>query len=784
MLRTQFISFIRSFKKDKFYILANVISLAIAFSLSTIAYFNYQYNNEYNHYFKNAEHLFKINQERETQRAIGSTPAPLAEYINQQIINGKSSRYNSEHLVIKKEVDFFQQKVAFVDPQFLTSFEFPTTKGQPAKINNKNEAIITDKLAMALFNSLNVIGKTITILNDEQKEFQFSIGQVLAHYPKNISFNFDLIVPFDNYFDIYGQRKQEWTHWIDGTFIELDGNTQVKDIQNSIQQYLTIQNDKNAQEPILRYSLSPIKDWPAFEARLYKSAFSHHLPPSSVLGTVCSALGILLLACFNFVNTSIAISAKRLKEMAMRKVMGSSRSQIIKQLLLEHFILIVLALFMSLGISSLLIPNYNALFNFEIVQFKFISVGYLILIGLAFVLFVGLAAGLYPAIHISRYSALAILKRTTIINGKNGLTKTLLTIQFTLCLYNIFCLLVFVENGQFQKTLDRGYDILSTINVKLSEPEQFDILKATLSKHPDFETISASKNLIGFHCEDIQINEDGFTINALSISTGATYASSIGLTLLSGSFFQENSENHQEILINELLEKSMGRPLLNQKIIVDNQKYLVRGIVKDFNQKSIMLDNKIRPVVIKLAKKKEFKYAAIHIASNKRYKLNQELRAIWYQLFPNELYQSILQEKAVESSKQTNRIIISINSFIAIVSVLISALGLYSLIALRAQKRMKEFGIRKVLGASRSHIGKLLSKEILIILVVSIIVASVVGHFILSMLLDVIFAYHILLHWTHFIWPVVILFLIVITAVGYKIFETARANPVSQLRSE
>jgi ABC-type antimicrobial peptide transport system permease subunit len=97
---------------------------------------------------------------------------------------------------------------------------------------------------------------------------------------------------------------------------------------------------------------------------------------------------------------------------------------------------------------------------------------------------------------------------------------------------------------------------------------------------------------------------------------------------------------------------------------------------------------------------------------------------------------------------------------------------------------MKEFGIRKVLGASRSHIGKLLSKEISIILVVSIIVASVVGHFILSMLLDVIFAYHILLHWTHFIWPVVILFLIVITAVGYKIFETARANPVSQLRSE
>ncbi|MEP1034277.1 FtsX-like permease family protein [Ekhidna sp.] len=771
---------IRSIKLNPFYVFANIFGLALAISICTIGYFNYRFNETFNESYKEAENMYKIHGLRTGESTLGSNAVALAPLLKASGI--EAFRYTSRRVAVREHNYLFSTSVAFADLEFFHRLPLKSLNGASVKAPGINEVAISEKLAMKLFNEPYPVGKFVKLVFTDQREESFLVKDVFEEPPTNTSFSQSIITSFNNYLRNYGVAETDWDRSVNGTFV-FSNQDGLEQINHELKNLVEIRNANNPGFQIAGYTLANILDWPAFENYLYRGEFRHHLHPSSVYGIASAAISILLLACFNFINTSIALSGKRLKEIAVRKVMGGNRKSTVTQFMIENTFMISIAVILSVGISSILIPRYNALFERELIQLDQVPFGTLLQFALILIFIVTILSAAYPSLHISRFSALKIFKNKLALSGKNRLMVVLLTFQFALCFYNIFGVFLNVENSYYQETLDRGYDIDGVVNIPLNRPEQYQILADFLSQEPQVKSIAGSFHLIGFSVEDQYVDQEGTSVPVSVVHVGQNYAEVLGLRLSKGSFHSELGDNSNKIIINSMLEKQFGKDLLNQTITVADHRFVVIGVVNDFNLRNIMMDNKITPAIIRYVPKENYQYAIARVAGNSDH-INQDIEHIWYKAFPQELYEGFLQKEVLYSAKMTNGVMIKINLFMAIISVLISILGLYTLISLKVQKRSKEFGVRKVLGASRKVIIHLLGKDLYWILGIAAIVGLTTSTIILNIVFDIIYAYHVSPSVDHFILAIIVILLVVVSTVGYKVYQTSKINPAQQLRSE
>lgn len=773
---------IRAVKHNPFYISVNILSLAIALSICTIGYFNYRFNDTFNHYFEANESLYKVHGTRMDQPAIGSSPVALA--TNLEAAGIQAIRYHSEYIPLKINDKLFKEKTSFIDPGFLKHFPLENLEGRSISLATNNEVLISESTAMKLFGDEYPIGKIVNLIFPNQKEVSFKIRDVFVDPPKNISFHFSIITSFKSYTSLYDINEQDWAHWVDATFIDLE-NKSSKSIQPQLDQIISVQNYQNSGLEISGYELVNILDWPNVESKLHQSHFNIPLHPASVIGTASSAFAILLLACFNFINTSIALSGRRLKEIAIRKVMGGNRASTIVQFMVENMILILFAVMLSMVISRFLIPAYNSMYNLELIQLDKIPFQTFIGFGITVTILVSLIAAAYPSLYVSKFPSVTIFRDKVKLSGKNKLMVVLLTFQFAICFYNIYGLLLIIDNANYQETLDRGYAVKQTINVPLNKPEQYSIFKNEITKNPKIEMVSGSVDLIGFTHDEKIVEHNSNEYPIASLKVGKEYLETLKIRLSKGSLFiGQSSKSNKQIVINQMLEDLFGQDMLGQSILIDGEKYTVNGVVNDFNLHNIMFDNKIRPTAIQLIDEELYRYACVQAKEASLHDINTYLEVQWYNLFPQELYRGFFQKDVLTSSNQTNEIMIQINIFMAIISITISMLGLYTLVSLIAQRKSKEFGIRKVLGASHEVISHLLSKDLYWIIFLGGIIGLTGSYYVMDLIFDIIYAYHVQIEFIHFIWPTLIILATVIVTIGYKVIQTAKLNPVEQLRDE
>ncbi|WP_420317074.1 FtsX-like permease family protein [Ekhidna sp.] len=771
---------LRAIKLHPFYVFANVFGLALALSICTIGYFNYRYNSTFNTYFEGAPNLYKIHGERMGETTLGNSSIALAPALKAHEI--PAFRYIVNSLSIKEGKRLFSSRIAFTDPEFLRYFPLNNLDDKPVKSPDGNQIIISERLALKLFNEVYPVGRIVKIVFPNQKEKSLIISDVFEVPPSNTSFSQSAFLPIEEYFNIYHLDEGDWSQEVNATFVFARGSEldRIKDHLNTL---LSIRNENNPSTVVASYALDNILYWPEIEPFLYRGDFVHHLHPSSVAGIAGAAISVLLLACFNFINTSIALSGKRLKEIAVRKIMGGNRKSTISQFMIENTFMITMAVILSFGISYLLIPGYNALFERELIQLENVPFSTLLQFSIVIVLIVTLLSAAYPSLHVSKFSPLVIFRNKVVLSGKNRLTTILLTFQFALCFYNIFGVLLNVDNSYYQESLDRGYDVDKVINIPLYRTSQHQVLADALSQSPYVSTVSGTANLVGFSNEQKLMNYEGDDYQVAVIQTGNNYPETVGLRLNKGSFFKELGENEDKVIINSMLERQFGEDLLNKTITVNGERYSVIGVVDDFNLRNIMMDNKITPVVIKYSPSETYYYTTIRVNGDPNL-AHDEIEKLWYEAFPQELYRGFLQSDVLESVRETNYIMIQINLFIALISILISILGLYTLISLKIQKRSKEFGVRKVLGASSRVIIHLLGKDLYWMIGIAATVGLAGSTMVLGIVFDIIYAYHIDPSMGHFIKTVIIVLVIVLFTVGGKVYQASNINPSQQLRAE
>ena len=314
----------------------------------------------------------------------------------------------------------FRERVVFTDPDYMRIFDYPLLYGNKQVLDSKDQVVISYDMAIKYFGDEDPMGKRMTIKFSNSVIQSYFVGAVFDEWPKNMSFGFDILLPIDNFFDLKLKEQYDWSDYTDATFVELfpGGNAEV--LAGQMTPYVELQNSTDTKWPIEKYEFWPLEIL-AINNHIIDGEVAHGSHPAGRAALTVIAILLLILACFNYMNLAVAASTKRLKEIALRKVLGSARKGIINQFLVENIMLCLLALIIGTVLSvTFLLPGFNTLLPIT-VPFGFSSFQSAALFFVGLLLLIGIASGSYPAFYISRFQPVMIFKGNQKFGGEKHL---------------------------------------------------------------------------------------------------------------------------------------------------------------------------------------------------------------------------------------------------------------------------------------------------------------------------------------------------------------------------
>jgi len=495
---------------------------------------------------------------------------------------------------------------------------------------------------------------------------------------------------------------------------------------------------------------------------------------------------MLLIASFNFANTAIATSGKRLMEIGMRKVVGGERRQLMIQFLIENYLICFLALLVGIAGASLLVPAYSSMWEYMTIYLTFTNYWSFWLFLILLLLLTGFIAGIYPAIYISSFKALKILQSRTRLGKGGPLAKLLLGFQFSISVLAIVSGIIFSQNAVYQETVDLGYARDELIVVPI-HAQNFTTYYETITQNPNIIQAAGTQEHIGFgqYRRSIEDEQTEMEVNVMDVGPG--YMQTMGLKVLDGRIFTPDrveADRGTSIVINQKMADAFGwdEPVGKQVRMSDTIQYTVIGVVNDFFANGMW--SKIEPTLLKLALSDTYYSMAIRASEEDLPAVLEDLRESWIELFPNYPFTGRFQEDTLQEEKAINRSIKQLYIFLAIVATGLSMIGLYTLISLSILNRTKEIGIRKVMGAPIPRILVVLSKPFLINLSISSTLGCVGGYYLSLVLLDSIWDQFLDFSAGIYVWSVLIIFMITLITISAKVYQAALQNPVTCLRYE
>ena len=497
------------------------------------------------------------------------------------------------------------------------------------------------------------------------------------------------------------------------------------------------------------------------------------------------SLFILLITCFNFTNISIAFASGRLKEIGIRKVIGGFRAQLIRQFLTENIVLCLLASAVGLIFVFFLLPTVNQLTNVDLSPDYAKDYGFWL-----FLIFIpavsAIFSGLYPAVYVSSFQPIMILKGKTSLASSNRFTRFLLISQFSLSCFALVVGIVMSQNASFQGKADFGYSINEVAVVAVNNPREYNVYSQVIQQHPEIKSVAGCTQQIGDDTYTQTAKAGNNQVQAQVAAVGGeAYLNSMGIRLVEGRhFYNSGADADESILVNQtFLQRLQITQPLGQRIMLDSVNYTIVGVVNDY--KEYGLHGLIPPCVLRMAKADAYKFIVVRADKNKLPQVTKYLQTAWHQVLPNIPYRGYLQSDLIEKEIRMTQSFKSIAFFLAIVTLLLSASGLFAQISLNIDKRSKEIGIRKILGASVLQIIGLVNREFIRILLIAFVVGSALGYLFTSkFIFQVIYQYHPNAGPMPYIGTFLIMVGCCAAIIGTKVFRAASANPIERLHAE
>ena len=780
----------RNLAKNKMFVIINILGLGIAIACSIVAYLNYQFSSSYDLEHEEKEVIYRINSERVFQgrsTKMGYVPHPVGDLLDENIeeIN-QVTNYIPLRGNIRIKEDLFNANITYVEQEFFNIFNFEWIYGEP-NLSQPSNIYLSDQLAEKYFGEENPIGKEIIHVLDSGT-INYYVAGVFKKKTNNSSFNFvESFTSFDNYYRSNPDVKpDDWLYWTT-VFIQVNEASKIPLIENHLKQYLEPQNQAKEDFQITRYYLDPLVGMASRDEKDdISSATANGMPSAAVSAPIIMSSLILLLACFNFTNTSLAISGKRLKEIGLRKVMGGLRSQLIRQFLVENILLCLMAMLVGLIIAEFLAKAYSSLWPFLTLNVSYFDNLDLLLFLFLLLIFTGIIAGSYPAFYISKFQPASILKGSLKFGGTSPLTRTLLTLQFSIALLAIISGFAFVQNAHFQKNFDLGYEGDGVIQVDLGNSNRFEIFKNAVINNPLVKSHSGTEHQIMSYLRNDPVKYEGIEEEVDIYAVDENYLETMDIDLLQGRNFKPDSKTDREesIIVTEKFVRLFGwdEPMGKRVVWMDTVQLYVVGVIEDVYTNALW--SELDPMMLRYAAPENYRYFIARTDPGNIIETNKYLEKQWKNLFPDKIYPGFYLSQEVSESATVNNNILKMFLFLGSVATVLALSGLFTLVSLNILKRIKEIAVRKVLGASIGNIAIKLNFQFIIILCIAIILSSALSYFMIDGLMDSIWTYHIEMNFLIFMISGISFLLVSIATVGAKVFRAASMNPVNALRNE
>ena len=780
----------RNLLRQKGFSLINIVGLAIGMASAALILFWVQNEISYDQFHAKKDRLYEVYNRSVFDGKLwcwGTTPKAMAKTLKQDYPQVEEvARTNYCNFLFTVGQKHLNVDGYFTDPGFLTMFSFPLVSGNPnTALNNINDIVITQKLSKKLFGNENALGKVIRI----DSNAYFKVTGVMKDLPNNTQFHFEYLVQW-LYLKKIGGDDTNWGNNSCQTWALLKPNVTEQAANKSI---INITRT-HANVKDIDVFLHPANKW-----RLY-STFDQKGRVSggriSVVRTFSIiAAFILLIACINFMNLSTARSEKRAREVGIRKVVGALRGSLISQFLGESIIIAFIAGVIALLIVQLSMSGFNLLTDKQL----YVPYGdpYFWLASIGFIVFTGVISGSYPALYLSSFRPVSVLKGT--FKAANALItprKLLVVIQFTFAVVLIICTIIVRQQLQYAQDRDTGYKRDNLVYVMMSGDmdKHFQLIKSELVSSGAASAVSKTSAPITqgwsdswdflWEGKDVSKKLDFNVFN-----TDGELTKTMGLKIIEGRDIDIKNylTDSTAILLNEAAVKIMGFKNAVGQIVKRGEapdKYTelhVVGVIKDFILQSPY--EPIRPMIIQGPKSW---FNVIHFRLNNANSTAGNLKraeAVFKKYNPeypfeyNFIDQDYAKKFGDEQRTQT------LAGLFAGLTIIISCLGLFGLAAYMAQNRIKEIGVRKVLGASVFGVTALLSKDFLKLVIISLLIASPVAYYFMSKWLDG-YNYRVPISLWVFVSAAMLTIIISLITISFQTIKAAVANPVKSLRSE
>lgn len=768
----------------------NILGLGMALAICIVAYFNHMFGYNFDRGNENFEEIYRVTSNRQMQdrdQEFGIVPAPLGPEILKELpaVRGAARLMNS-YSPVKVGIETFNRRVTYADPDFLDIFTFQIVAGNQQGLLDPNNVLISEEMALALYGREDAIGQPITIFNDKNQEFIYTVAGVFKDLPQNSSFRIDILTHVENYLTMWQVEDIDWSMFARLLFLQVSDPEALPLIQKKLDSYVPVQNEANESFTITSFNIIPLKEVNKRSRETWNNTLYPGLHPAAVVAPMMMALTMLLIASFNFANTAIASAGKRLMEIGIRKMVGGERKQLLIQFLIENYIICFLALLVGIAGATILVPAYGSMWEYMNLTLSFSQYPSFWIFLILLLLFTGFVAGAYPALYISSFRPLKILQSRTRLGRGGPLAKGLLGFQFTISVLAIVCGVIFSMNAMYQEKLDLGYARKELIVVEL-RPRNFNSYYEAIIQNPLIESAAGTQEHIGFGWYLRTIEDEDQEMEVTVMDVGPRYLQTMGLTVLDGRLFdleREEADRGVSIVVNQMMADAFGweNAVGRQVRMNDTIMYRVIGVVKDFYAQGMW--SKIEPMMMKLSPEDRFRAIAVRAQSSDLPQVLEFLRETWVKLIPNYPFDGMYQEDTLEEEKAINRSIKQLYIFLAAVATILSMIGLYTLVSLSILNRTKEIGVRKVMGSSVPNILLVLSRGFLINLAISSVIGCVGGYFLSLSLLSSIWEYWLDFTAGIYIFSVLIIFAITMATITGKVYQAALQNPVRCLRYE
>ena len=776
--------------KNKIFIFINIFGLSVAIACCIVAYFNWEFDSEFDSHHTNAANIYRVSTVREFEgrsTLFGFVPVPLGNVIRQNIPDvDKAVRLSWSFSNFKVNDNLFPAELTYADPELFEVFNFEMTHGSAAAMKDKTRIFLSDEMALKLFGTVDAAGKPLTqVIGTTLKEYV--VGGVFKKQVGNSSFNASAYTHYDNYFDEATEvDENDWKNR-NTLFVLISDPSRVSVVQQQIQTYRE-NNNKVREDFIIRdFVVEPFIGMARRDSSndTWTQTRSAH-PAEAVISPIIMAVLVLLIACFNMTNTAIAISSRRLKEIGLRKVMGSMRSQLIVQFLGETVFICAISLFFGLFLGELLLGGWNALWiemkltshYLDDPEFLFFIIGMLV--------FTALVAGGYPAFYISHFEPISILKGKLKFGGTNYFTRILLALQYSISLAAIIFAIAFYGNSIYQRDFDIGFDQNGVIIAYVANEGEFETYRNSLVENKDIVSVAGSQHSIFSSRYNDPVKHGTKQLEVDIIDVGDDYIKTMGLNLVEGRDFRKDSETDRKesIIVSRKFADSFGwnEPIGKEVIWMDTVRLYVIGVIKDVYTQGLWRE--MEPLMIRYTSRDKYSHVIVNGPVSKLTEINKFMEQQWKVVFPNRLYNGWYLNAGMAQAMTVNDNIVLMFAFMGVIALVLSVTGLFTLVSLNIIKRMKEIGVRKVLGASVANITRIINTEFMIILVISSLLGTALSYVAVDKLMSGIWKYYQPATTFTFCVSVFLMFAISAVAVAYKVYAAASMNPVKTLRDE